>query len=293
MSDATGSTRLRLVTFHNLPLAYRLTAGWAERMGHEIALVVTTPGPSTRRTVGYREIAASAPPQHEVLVTTRLRRVAAPLIAALKPDLIVAASFPYRLPPEVLGLPRLGAINLHPTPLPAYRGPNALRLFYDGAPTMGATVHRMDEHFDTGPILSRHTAPVPDPFTAEAAFAALGPLMVGALTEGAARAIAGDPGQPQESAGESYSPEFTPEECWLDWNLPKAVLQRRAAALNFFHPAARATINGQPYAIHGIEALPAPATSAAPGTVLDEDGDSMVIAVADGEVRVAAVPLAE
>ena len=287
-----GASKLRIVTFHNLPPAYRITAGWAERMGHEIALVVTTPGPASRRTTGYREIAASAPPQHDVLVTTRMRRVAAPVIAALKPDLIVAMTFPYRLPPEILRLPRLGAINLHPTPLPAYRGPNPLRLFYDGAPTMGATVHRMDEHFDTGPILSQHTAPLPADITPETLLGAWAPLMAGALAEGAARAIAGDPGRPQDNAGESYAAEFTPEECWLDWDLPKAVLQRRATALNLFRPAAQPTIDGRRYAIQRLTALPNPSTSAAPGTVLDEGDDGIVVAVADGEVRVVATPLA-
>lgn len=50
MTDTEGATSLRIVTFNVLPLAYGLVARWAEEHGHIIALVVTTPGPSTRRT---------------------------------------------------------------------------------------------------------------------------------------------------------------------------------------------------------------------------------------------------
>jgi methionyl-tRNA formyltransferase len=267
-----------------------MVARWAEGAGHTIALVVTTPGPSTRRSGGYKEIAANGPPKHDVLVTTRLRRVALPLIAALESDLILSATFPYRLPPELLRIPRLGAINLHPTPLPAYRGPNPARVFYDGA-TIGATAHRMDEDFDTGPILSQHTAPFPEDATPELLRNTWIPMIRATLAEGVARMVAGDPGRPQDHTLASYAAEFTEEEYWLDWDLPMRVLQRRASALSFFGPRVKAVIAGEPRRILRLDPLPGSAPTAAPGTVLDRADAGMTVAVADGAVRVVSEPL--
>lgn len=110
-------TSLRVVTFNVLPLAYGLVARWAEENGPRLVLVVTTPGPSTRRTPNYQGVIAMAKPGADVLVTTRLRRVALPLIRALAPDIIVSFTFPYRIPPEITAIPRHGAVRVAAAPL--------------------------------------------------------------------------------------------------------------------------------------------------------------------------------
>lgn len=284
MSAADNPSRLRIVAFNVLPLAYQLIARWAQGQGHTLALVVTTPGPPTYRTPSYRDLVAQAPPEQDVLVTTRPRRVAAPLVAALRPDLVISFSFPYRLPAEILDVPRLGAVNLHPSALPAYRGPHPERAIYDGAPVLGVTLHRTLADFDSGPILSQHTAPMPVEASPESISATWGPLMMRTLTEGLARAVAGAPGEPQDEAGASYAAPFTDEERHLAWDTPGAVLQRRATALAIRGSLARAEIDGQPRAIRRVDPLP-DTSAAAPGTVLDRADDSATVVVADGVVR--------
>jgi methionyl-tRNA formyltransferase len=291
MSSEHAKTGLRIVAFHNLQPAYRIAAAWAERMGHTLSLVVTTPGPATRRTAIYRQILATAPPEQDILVTTRLRRVALPLIEALAPDLILSFTFPYRLPPEILAIPRIAAVNLHPTPLPRYRGPNPMRMIYDGAPMLGATLHYLDNDFDTGAILSQAEGPMPETLSTETVFAVWGPLMMRVLSEGMERAIAGDPGQPQDNTRATYSPEFSEEECWLDWRLPAATLYQRAAGLNIVG-AVKGMIGGQAYRIQRLEPL-ADAALTTPGTLVDRAGEELIIAVADGAVRVNATPLTD
>lgn len=282
-------TGLRIVAFHNRLPAYRVAAAWAERAGHTLALVVTTPGPTTRRTALYRDILATAPPGQDVLVTTRLRRVALPLIAALAPDLILTFTFPYRIPPEIIAIPRIAAVNLHPAPLPRYRGPNPMRMIYDGAPTLGATLHYLDNDFDTGAILGQAEGSMPENLSTESVFGVWAPLMTRALAEGVERACAGDPGTPQDNALATYSPEFTDEEHWLDWHLPKTTLYRRASALNIGRPPAKAMIGDRPYRIERVE--PTADAAATPGAILDRTGDTLTIGVADGAVRVTATPI--
>jgi methionyl-tRNA formyltransferase len=83
-------------------------------------------------------------------------------LAALDADVACVVCFTRRIPAAVLGLPRLGFLNLHPSLLPAYRGPSPL--FWqlrDGAPT-GVTVHYLDENLDTGDIAAQTGVPLPD-----------------------------------------------------------------------------------------------------------------------------------
>ena len=76
---------LRVVTFNVLPPMYSIVSRWAAASGAKIVLVVTTPGPASRPMPMFREVAAMAgADKREVLITTRLRTVAAPLIRALK-----------------------------------------------------------------------------------------------------------------------------------------------------------------------------------------------------------------
>jgi methionyl-tRNA formyltransferase len=71
-------------------------------------------------------------------------------------DALVAACFPWKLPPgEIAGLP-LGSLNIHPSLLPDLRGPEPLFwTFQRGDPVAGITVHLMNERYDEGPILSQ------------------------------------------------------------------------------------------------------------------------------------------
>jgi methionyl-tRNA formyltransferase len=201
-------------------------------------------------------------------------------------------TFPYRIPPELTSIPRYGAVNLHPAPLPYYRGPNPARLIYDGFPTLGATLHRTEEEFDTGVVYSLHTAPLPDVVTPEAIFAVWPRLMTQAFAEGVEQAVAGAPGTPQDHSQATYAAPFSEEEHWLDWTEPRAVVQRKVTALNLLgQPSARGRIAGKEYIIQRVEPLAEAPAGAAPGAILDHNNTSMVIAVGDGAVRVVATPL--
>ncbi len=275
---------LRIATCNVEPAAYRLVALWAKGQGHKIVLVITTPGPPPREYTGHREIVASAPPEHDILVTTRLER-AAPLIAAARPDVILSYTFPLRIPDQVITIPRLGAVNLHPSPLPRYRGPNPARMVYDGAPTLGATLHRTTEGFDAGPILGCAEAPMPAPPTVERVLDVWHSLLMAALDEGMARLETGDPGDIQDDTEASYAAAFTPEEHWLDWHWPAAVLQRRATALNLLRPTARACLRGEPIVVSEVTPV-AYQGEHLPGDIIEQWDNHAVVAVADGAVSV-------
>lgn len=84
-------------------------------------------------------------------------------LSGLRPDVGCVACFSMRLPPSLLALPPLGFLNVHPSVLPAYRGPAPLFwAFRQGETATGVTVHFMDEGLDTGDVAMQAPIPLPD-----------------------------------------------------------------------------------------------------------------------------------
>ena len=84
-------------------------------------------------------------------------------MAAYRPDFICVSCFSQRIPRAIIDIPRLGCLNLHPSLLPANRGPVPLFwTFREGNAQTGATIHLMDEGMDTGAILAQRVIPIPD-----------------------------------------------------------------------------------------------------------------------------------
>jgi methionyl-tRNA formyltransferase len=84
-------------------------------------------------------------------------------IASYSPDIIIVSCFALRLPAAVLAIPRMGCFNLHPSLLPAYRGPVPLFWqFRDGVEQFGITLHRVSRQFDAGNIVAQTAMSLPD-----------------------------------------------------------------------------------------------------------------------------------
>lgn len=275
----------RVVAFCVHPDGFRIISQWIERCGHDLALVVTLPG-ADHYGPGQGSILDVAS-RSDVVVSRRLRSGTASLVAAVRPDLVVSASFARLIPDEIIRIPRYGALNLHPAPLPRGRGPNPQRLTYEGDPEVGATLHRMAEEFDAGAILSRQVRPLGTAeLTPQGLFAVWTDVLGRALDEGSARALAGEPGEEQDESWATYAAPFTDDEYRLRWDEPALTIQRRVAALNLLGPRARAVLgDAEPVAV-AVRRLDGEHPAAAPGTVLDRTGDVAVVRVADGAVEV-------
>jgi Formyl transferase len=81
-------------------------------------------------------------------------------LGSLRPDLGIVFAC-YRLQRALFGIPRLGTLNLHLGKAPEFRGssPGFYELFA-GRAEVGVTVHRVDDHLDSGPILLQRTFPL-------------------------------------------------------------------------------------------------------------------------------------
>jgi len=78
-----------------------------------------------------------------------------------KPDLLVLADYGQIVPQELLDLPRHGALNLHPSLLPRYRGASPIpAAIIAGDHETGVSLIRMDAGLDSGPIIAQRRVPV-------------------------------------------------------------------------------------------------------------------------------------
>jgi methionyl-tRNA formyltransferase len=71
-------------------------------------------------------------------------------------DYLITACFPYRLPAAVLKQAKTMALNIHPSLLPLYRGPDPV--FWqlrNGETALGVSLHVMEEGLDAGPVLAQ------------------------------------------------------------------------------------------------------------------------------------------
>lgn len=102
-----------------------------------------------------------------VLEVKRLRDPATlVMIASYKPDVLCVSCFSQRIPQEIIDIPRLGCLNVHPSLLPDNRGPDPLFwTFRRGDAFTGVTIHLMDERLDTGPILLQEQVNVQEGIT--------------------------------------------------------------------------------------------------------------------------------
>jgi methionyl-tRNA formyltransferase len=158
----------------------------------------------------------------------------APLVRSYEPDVILCTGFPWKIPPDALAVPRLGAVNGHPSLLPRYRGPIPVAwAIRNGETDIGYTYHRMDAELDTGAILAQDSIPLGDEHSWEELVPKLAEGVQRLLPQALARIEEGDPGDPQPEGAGEYHSFFEPEYVWVDWSRPAGEIYRQVRAWRF------------------------------------------------------------
>jgi methionyl-tRNA formyltransferase len=281
-----GQESLRIVYFTSQgATGTGLVSGLLGQLGHEVALVVMTPGTQRRPSLAYQDVTAHPPLPATLLITSKMKQLPS-ILAGLEPDLIMVTGFPRLLPPTVLAIPRLGAVNGHPALLPAYRGPDPIFWqFYHGEPQIGLTMHRMAGEFDTGPILAQGVAPLGPDDTPDDAYRLLFSIAPSLIQEALEKVIAGDPGMPQDEARASYAPLPTVADRTVDWSRTAEQIHNQVRAC--YGSGALATIGGEERMIH--RARPATEIIAAgvnPGEIILTTEAGTVVQTGDGALLI-------
>ena len=289
--DGAGSAPWRVIVITNIPggIVYTLADEVLRSLGHHIVGVVTSPGPKRRRSDGYLDVVAAVAPDVDTLVSNFPRRWAA-MLAPLDPDLIICGGMPWRVPADVLALPRLGAINLHPALLPRHRGPAAIEwAFRSGDAELGFTVHRMSPDFDTGPILSQTRVPIEDDDDFNDVLSKLGPELPDVLTRALARVARGEEGEPQDESAATYAGLLEEEWRTIDWSQSARGVHNQVRSwigMRDSPKGAFALVDGERLHITRTRLVPPdPDFRGQPGQVIQRNGETIVVQCGDGPLE--------
>ena len=229
--------------------------------------------------------------RHDVplLQPARLRRnpEAERFLREAEPDLLVVAAFGQMLPRLFFEGPPHGALNVHASLLPRYRGaaPVVYALLH-GERETGVTIMRIDEGLDTGDIVAKAAVPVPPGVTAGELEAQLADLGARLLIDALPPYVAGElRPRPQDDRLATYAPSFRKEDARIDWTRPAQEVHNRVRAFNP-RPGAFCVFRGGILKIWSTIPADGPgaAEKATPGTALGWDGDRLLIGCGAGSI---------
>jgi methionyl-tRNA formyltransferase len=271
---------LRVVFFGTPEFAVPALEALAASSEIDIALVVTQ-GANAASPVERAALRLGLPVYKPATLRDPVSR--APLLEA-NADLFVVAAFGLIFGKRTLALPRLGAVNIHPSLLPRYRGATPIpAAVMEGVGESGVSLMLMDEGIDTGTVISQEREAVGREDTAASLSARL--ARIGAVQ--AARDIprwARDEIIAQPQAGPaSLTRTLTKADGWVDWTRGAAAIERQVRAM-WPWPRAWTTVDGSPLQIHESSVADITSADLAPGTVIPTR-QRLIVACGDGALE--------
>jgi len=257
------------------------------RAGHEVVLVLTQPDRASGR--GLKLVPGAV----KALAHERGLAVYQPLnlkgeetqarLGALGADALVVAAYGLILPQPVLDITRLGAINIHASLLPRWRGAAPIqRAILAGDARTGISIMQMDRGLDTGPILAAESvaiAPEDDSASLHDKLAESGARLI---VDVLARLEHGGLVARAQGADATYAAKITKLETEIDWSEAATDIERKVRAFSPL-PGAATAVRGVALKIWRASLSPA---TGAPGTVLEADAKGIVVACGAGALVV-------
>lgn len=204
--------------------------------------------------------------------------------AALNLDLAIVVAYGLILPKPILEAPKRGALNLHGSLLPRWRGAAPIqRAIMAGDQMTGVQVMRMEEGLDTGPVLASAETPIEFDDTTSTLHDRLAALGAQLMRNTLTRLERGEVTEtPQPGEGVTYAHKITPAEARIDWTKPAREVDFQIRGLSPT-PGAWFELDGA-----RVKALQSRLGqgAGAPGEVLD---DQLLVACGDGAVRLLTV----
>ncbi|WP_022948089.1 methionyl-tRNA formyltransferase [Methylohalobius crimeensis] len=208
----------------------------------------------------------------------------------LRPDLLVVVAYGLMLPREFLQIPTHGAINIHASLLPLWRGAAPIqRAILAGDRETGVTLMQVVERLDAGPMLLRKAIPILPEETGGELHDRLARLGAEALQNILPAVAAGTlVAEPQDDARSTYADKIRKEEARLDWSQSARQLALVVRAFNPW-PVAFTHLGDKTLRIWRAEAVDR-SVSEAPGTVVSAK-KTLEVATGEGCLRLLEVQL--
>jgi methionyl-tRNA formyltransferase len=267
---------------------------------HEVALALTQPDrpkgrgrqlaePPVKTLAGDFGLAVLQP---ERLVEEALR----PHLAAAGAEAAVVVAYGLKVPDWLLAFHPRGAVNVHGSLLPAYRGASPVnRAIMHGDAETGVTTMLLASRMDAGPILMQRRTPIGAEETAgelAARLAVLGAELLVVTLDGLAAGTV--PPRAQDEALATFAPKLEKGDGRIDWSRPARDIVNLVRGVNPW-PGAYTHLEGKPLKVWKTAAAQPPGGAtkgppAAPGTVLAASlHEGLLVACGDGAVALLAV----
>lgn len=205
-------------------------------------------------------------------------------VAALAPDWLVVLAYGVILPKAGLACARYGALNVHTSLLPRYRGAAPVqRAMLNGDTVAGVSLMQIIPKLDAGPVYLQKQTPILPEDTSDSLLARLGQLGISAVLE-FLQNPAPYPPCPQDAAQVTYAAKITVEEAELDWHQPAEALARAVRAYQPW-PVAYCYIHGARVRIWAAQAEPDYPASV-PGRVACFNKQGLWIETGHGALRI-------
>ncbi len=204
-------------------------------------------------------------------------------------DLFLVVAYGGILSREALAVPRLGAVNLHASLLPRWRGaaPIAWAMLAGDART-GVTSFFLVEEVDAGDVILARETPIGPAETAGDLAARLSIMGRDVLVETARLVLEGRaPRAPQDARGVTLAPRLSKEDGWIPWDRTADEIARFARAMTPW-PGARGIFRGEAATLLAGEAIPG---GAEPGRVVLPGKETLAIGTGAGLLRVAKIKM--
>ncbi len=204
-------------------------------------------------------------------------------LQALRPDILVVVAYGRILPDEILAVPQLGAVNVHGSLLPKYRGAAPIQwAVLNGDAVTGVTTMYLAHEMDSGDIIYTAETPIGETETSGELFERL--MRMGAeLLVKTLRAIEDGtaPRTPQDASQASYVHMLDKSLSPIDWNRSPRAVMKWVYGLQPW-PVATMELEGKTFRVFGA-ACTGRRTDRAPGALVSAGEAGIEIACANGE----------
>ena len=283
------------VVFFGTPLIAVSSLRRLHADGWPVAMVVTAPDkPVGRKLMLTPSAVKTAAEELELPVRTPMNLKDEEFwreFSELRPDICIVVAYGKLLPKRYLDVPRLGFVNVHPSLLPAYRGPSPIQTaMLDGCASTGVSLMLLDEDMDHGPLLTTEPWTIPAGLDAPAATDELGRLGADLLARTLPGYVAGAvTPAPQDHTQATFTKKFERVDGRLDWTQPANRIGDRIRALAA-NPGTWTTFNDKTLNIFHAHVADDALPGNAPGTVFLH-GTSVAVATGAGALILETVQL--
>lgn len=200
-------------------------------------------------------------------------------------DIIITCAYGQILPKEILNYPRLKCVNVHASLLPKYRGGAPIHwCLINGEEKSGVTIMYMDEHMDTGNMISKEECVINDTDNVGTLYEKLSLIGRDLLYKTLPSIIDGtNESIKQDNNEASVAPNITREMEHLDFSLSGKEIVNKVRGLNP-SPMANMLVNGEEYKV--LEARFIKSDNTTTWKVMNVTKESFAIGCLDGYVEI-------